>query len=1216
MTRNPDDLAALKTALADNAETLLVELFGEPNSRRGREWRWGSKGSVAYRFDRRTFWNFEMDAGGSLLDAIMLANGCSFPQAVTWARGWLGDDATPRPAAPRKKRATFDADAEQQRALSEASALWRAGRGINGTAVARYLQGRAIDGWPADSVRLIGARDVARIAWRWWRWPALMFPLSNDAGTVTAVQLVALTDQGEAVPHWEHGGKIKMVRGVARGSALRLQGDASGPLILAEGGETALSIWLATGYETRAVFGAIGRASLDGVPLSRAIVVGRDDDPRTTPRKTGRGVVPKLSPSLVALDRAVRKWTHSGRRVVVTQPWALSRGDKSDFNDVLKQHGPDAVRDRIDAALRPQATTQGAARKDALLALSTAVGRNVSDLLAWHGDDGEAPPFKVIRATLGLGKSQAALEAIVDAIGAEHRIVYSAPTHDLAAELAARAEAIASKRGRAVTVRVWHGRERANPNAPTETMCSDLEAAELAQRARLDVSKTVCDGCQHRAACAYLAQREAAADLWIVPHALLFAGLPAAMKGAAMLVIDEDFALAGITGTDGTPALVRFASLVAAVTAGNGKPEASADLNATLGPIRRRLLDTLADHPAPNDGEPLQRAALVAAGLTVEAADDARKAEGRRRRDVDAITAAPRADLMRELRAIMGTNVAAALAAALWRHIADLLADDGATASGRVDVVTLDAGERAFRLYGLEKMGDGWRDLPTLHLDATAEMDLIRRRVPHAELAANVEAAEPNVTVHQIVGKTFGKTALEHGKTADDARRFVMATAGEAGGNWLAVASKGAAGQWRETLPPYVGVAHWGGLRGLDKFNDVRGVICVGRWGVTPNDVGRMAAILTGRAVPRVEGWYPVEALTLTANDGSARTVDVDRHPDPTAEAVRRSLVEAELLQAIGRGRGVQRTAGNPLVVYVLGNVPLPVPLASISDWHPLDPDRAMLADTGAWLESSGDAADLTGESRKAIKSRRERARMAPCPYKNLLYGRGANLPEGLAAATYQRRGPGRGEQRMVYDPRRLPDPQAWLEASLGALVHFEGDGLAAISTGSAAGLAKVATSSDLAAAQNSAETAGPTLPGGFSTQYAREADRPAAFQIRKPPAATFFQFQENELAPPPPLAAFEIIASVEFSGAIKEAAPADPWADYAGGIMSDTVRDQVRDRWRASGLRQDQLAERIGISRPQFANALQGRFGLSPDAAARLRAVVASLPVVQAALL
>lgn len=60
---------------------------------------------------------------------------------------------------------------------------------------------------------------------------------------------------------------------------------------------------------------------------------------------------------------------------------------------------------------------------------------------------------------------------------------------------------------------------------------------------------------------------------------------------------------------------------------------------------------------------------------------------------------------------------------------------------------------------------------------------------------------------------------------------------------------------------------------------------------------------------------------------------------------------------------------------------------------------------------------------------------------------------------------------------------------------------------------------------------------------------------------------------------------------------------------MPDDVRDQVRHLWRASGLRQDQFAQRIGLSRPQVANALQGRFGLSVDAADRLRAALAALP-------
>jgi hypothetical protein len=550
------DLDALKAGLADDAEAVLVALFGDPASRTSREWRWGRKGSISYRFDRGTFWSFEADQGGSLLDAIMVADGCSFTAAIKWARDWLGEgDAAAslrtgkkQAAAARKKRAAYDADAEQQRAIAEALALWRAGRGIAGTAAARYLQGRAIDGWPADCVRLIAGRDVARIAtapdgnkrkgWSWWCWPALMLPLTNAAGDVTAVQLIALQDDGQAVRHWEHDGKLKMVRGVGVGSALRLPGESTGPLVIAEGGETALSIWLATGLETWATVGSIGRAPIKGVPLSRAIVVARDDDPPRAPaRKT--------------LRTRLTAWRTEGRHVVEAQPWSLSRGDKSDFNDALQVDGLDAVRERIDAALRPQETTQGTSKADASFRLSTAIGGAVGQCLTWS-PDGEAPaPFKVIKATLGLGKSQAALEAILDAVEGEHRAVYAVPTHDLAAELAERINALAAKRGRSITVRVWHGREREDPDAPGQSMCRDLLAAELARQAGIDVLKTVCNApCQFREGCSYLAQREARAELWLVPHALLFAAMPAAMTGASLLVVDEGFALAGMMGTE------------------------------------------------------------------------------------------------------------------------------------------------------------------------------------------------------------------------------------------------------------------------------------------------------------------------------------------------------------------------------------------------------------------------------------------------------------------------------------------------------------------------------------------------------------------------------------------------------------------------------------------------------------------------------------------
>ena len=73
--------------------------------------------------------------------------------------------------------------------------------------------------------------------------------------------------------------------------------------------------------------------------------------------------------------------------------------------------------------------------------------------------------------------------------------------------------------------------------------------------------------------------------------------------------------------------------------------------------------------------------------------------------------------------------------------------------------------------------------------------------------------------------------------------------------------------------------------------------------------------------------------------DGTALAVEaVAYHPDPHAEAVRAASCEAELVQAIGRGRGIRRTAANPLKVILMTNVPVDdvpvseaVPLAEIS---------------------------------------------------------------------------------------------------------------------------------------------------------------------------------------------------------------------------------------------------------------------------------------------
>ena len=51
----------------------------------------------------------------------------------------------------------------------------------------------------------------------------------------------------------------------------------------------------------------------------------------------------------------------------------------------------------------------------------------------------------------------------------------------------------------------------------------------------------------------------------------------------------------------------------------------------------------------------------------------------------------------------------------------------------------------------------------------------------------------------------------------------------------------------------------------------------------------------------------------------------------------------------------------------------------------------------------------------------------------------------------------------------------------------------------------------------------------------------------------------------------------------------------------TDALVRAVRDAQRVRQMTQEAVARQIGISRPQLANALQGRFGLSRSAAANL---------------
>ena len=218
-----------------------------------------------------------------------------------------------------------DADNAAARAygIADARADWDSAGSLEGSLAERYLTAtrgiaRPATGWP-DCLRYLAAKKMLVAA-------------GTDADSaVQFVHRLYLRADGTNVRRPD-GTKRKMTRGPMDNAAIRLPGD--GDTLHAEGLETGLSAWVATGQPVMVYCGPVASRM---IPQSGRNVVLRDDDP----------VGLHADKLLIA---AMRRWRDAGIDFAVAQPWPDRRGDKTDFNDTLKEGGPDAVAARIDAA--------------------------------------------------------------------------------------------------------------------------------------------------------------------------------------------------------------------------------------------------------------------------------------------------------------------------------------------------------------------------------------------------------------------------------------------------------------------------------------------------------------------------------------------------------------------------------------------------------------------------------------------------------------------------------------------------------------------------------------------------------------------------------------------------------------------------------------------------------------------------------------------------
>ena len=277
---------------------VALELLGEPTERRGHEWRYGRRGSLAVNVGGQrggSWYDFEAGHGGGALELLRHRQGLDKPQALEWlrTRGLLQESRpgvrTTGSALPRDGRSpgktghrslatgerASGPDSDVARRIGWARSWWEGAQQIPTSAehpARRWLAARhlwrpelplpAAVRWAPATGGHTGAGSIVALAARPVAW-ASAWPSLPDAD---AVQLVHVDAQGQpALDRLEtEGGLSKRTVGVAQGAVVILGNpvlsEARAPVHVAEGLADALA--LASRYDSMAaaVLGTSGMA--------------------------------------------------------------------------------------------------------------------------------------------------------------------------------------------------------------------------------------------------------------------------------------------------------------------------------------------------------------------------------------------------------------------------------------------------------------------------------------------------------------------------------------------------------------------------------------------------------------------------------------------------------------------------------------------------------------------------------------------------------------------------------------------------------------------------------------------------------------------------------------------------------------------------------------------------------------------------------------------
>jgi putative DNA primase/helicase len=649
----------------------------------------------------------------------------------------------------------------------------------------------------------------------------------------------------------------------------------------------------------------------------------------------------------------------------------------TDFNDLHVRYGLDAVRQQIEAALAAEPEPQpeptyplppgGKSIEDARVELRNLVDEFVRKVLAppkptmilrW--------PLQVcIKAPPGTGKTRAITDRIMALIDAGKKVIFAVPTHALGEQIVRDLEAIGA--------RVYRSRGAPEPGTGA-TMCLEKDRTVAIVDALGDAERDACKRgiqiCDFFEVCAFQRQKRNPPRIWVVAHELLYLALPDFIPPPDVVIIDESFSTKALNKDLAIHVdwLIgnRYDKVAFPVPWGGAENLDNLDLIETSKKAHHALEDLVVR------GRRSRISLDMFRHLTAKEAHAASKLEWRRKRYLskeyeglglvypgqdqdDAIRQAMlRAEHNREVKAL----------ATFWECLGDMF-DRGIEWSRNLyfePSLEIDDDRRpGIRIRSRSEMHEWVRERPILYLDATMSETLVRQDLPYARFH-NIDVAFPPMeaaSVYQVTDRrmTNGWLIPSKGGNEKDNRQRELRLADIRNSIKLyaawhrdervaVICQDKLEKKLKEDAPSNIVFAHFNALRGKNNLEDARVMIAVGRTEPGPRTLEEDARLLFDRevaALPDEQDYHDEVTRYLRMRDGSTVAVKNYVHPDEGAEVLRWLACDAELTQAIYRARPLGRTVANPLTIYIMTSVCLPVPVDIAKPWTVMQPSLYQL---------------------------------------------------------------------------------------------------------------------------------------------------------------------------------------------------------------------------------------------------------------------------------